>query len=77
MRRLLFGFALIIGLLAGLRTLRSHRTPSRRSGSSHAPHPSYDDIALRAYFIGLDHEANGEKSDPFRDWVEAEHELFV
>jgi hypothetical protein len=37
--------------------------------------PSYDDIALRAYFIALDRHRRGQPSDPFKDWVEAERQL--
>ena len=33
---------------------------------------SYDEIALRAYFIALDHHSRGEPGDPLRDWIEAE-----
>ena len=33
---------------------------------------SYDEIALRAYFIALDRHSRGERGDPLRDWIEAE-----
>ena len=37
--------------------------------------PSYDEIALRAYFIALNRHANGEPGDPLKDWIEAEKQL--
>ncbi|EDY16116.1 hypothetical protein CfE428DRAFT_6378 [Chthoniobacter flavus Ellin428] len=76
MRRLLFGLALL-GLIVAVRGRRSRRAPARLSLSSHSKPPTYDDIALRAYFIGLDHDANGDQPDPLRDWAEAEHELLA
>lgn len=76
MRRFLFGLALV-ALFASMRSLWPRQAQPRRSGSSTPTHPSYDEIALRAYFIGLDRDARGEKSDPLRDWAEAEHELLA
>jgi len=40
-----------------------------------AAKPSYDAIALEAYFIALDRHARGEPSDPVKDWLEAERQL--
>jgi len=37
--------------------------------------PSYDTIALAAYFIALDRHARGEAPDPLMDWIEAERQL--
>jgi hypothetical protein len=37
--------------------------------------PSYDTIALAAYFIALDRHARGEAPDPLKDWLEAEQQL--
>jgi hypothetical protein len=37
--------------------------------------PSYDAIALAAYFIALDRHARGEAPDPLKDWLEAERQL--
>jgi hypothetical protein len=42
---------------------------------SQDPKTSYDDIALRAYFIALDRHRRGEPADPSRDWLEAERQL--
>jgi hypothetical protein len=39
--------------------------------------PSYDEIALRAYFFALERHARGEPGDPFLDWLEAERQLNV
>ena len=44
-------------------------------GTVKVPKPSYDAIALKAYFIALDRHARGEEADPLKDWVEAEHQL--
>ena len=33
--------------------------------------PSYDAIALAAYFIALERHARGEAPDPLKDWLEA------
>ncbi len=79
MKRFLFGL-LIVALAASWRALlrgRRMRQALRTSSPSASGPPSYDEIAQRAYFIGLDHEANGEKSDPQRDWAEAEQELLT
>jgi Protein of unknown function (DUF2934) len=38
--------------------------------------PSYDAIALAAYFIALDRHARGEACrPPLKDWLEAERQL--
>ena len=37
--------------------------------------PSYDAIALAAYFIALDRNARGEAPDPLKDWLGAERQL--
>ena len=37
--------------------------------------PSYDAIALAAYFIALDRHARGEAPDPLKDWLEAERQF--
>jgi len=77
MRRLFFGLALA-ALFVSLRGRRRSRTAAApRSPSFDTRRPTYDDIALRAYFIGLDHEINGDRPDPLRDWAEAEHELLT
>lgn len=75
MRRLLFalGFGVFALVLQSL-----FRTKIRRGRmGKQVASPSYDEIALRAYFIGLDREARGEPSDPSRDWDEAERQLLV
>ena len=37
--------------------------------------PSYDTIALKAYFIALDRHARGEPANAFKDWLEAERQV--
>jgi hypothetical protein len=37
--------------------------------------PSYDDIALRAYFIAEKRRAEGRHAEPHEDWIEAERQL--
>lgn len=72
MKKLLLalGFAALgIGLDALL------RGRVRRKRQRPASIPSYDEIAMCAYFIGLDREARGEPSAPLQDWTEAEHQL--
>ena len=61
--------ALGIGLEALIRGRARRKRIATQSG------PSYDEIALRAYFIGLDREARGEPGAPLEDWTEAEHQL--
>ena len=39
------------------------------------PKPTYDEIALRAYFIALERHARGESGNPLEDWHEAERQL--
>lgn len=61
--------ALGIGLEAWI------RGRARRKNRPTLSQPSYDEIALRAYFIGLDRETRGEPSAPLQDWAEAEQQL--
>jgi hypothetical protein len=49
--------------------------PDQRPLPPSAPKPSYDAIALKAYFIALDRHARGEPGDPLKDWIEAENQL--
>jgi hypothetical protein len=51
------------------------RGRARRKKPSASTTPTYDEIALRAYFIGLDRETRGEPSAPLQDWTEAELQL--
>jgi len=76
MKRFLFGLA-FIAFLTALLGRRSRKAPRQPSVSSHPERPTYDEIALRAYFIGLDHDVHGDQPDPLRDWVEAEYELIA
>ena len=41
------------------------------------PEPSYDEIALRAYFIALHRHSHGTPGDALQDWTEAERQLRV
>ena len=50
------------------------------AGATPTPHGAgrlsfLDEIALRAYFNGLDREARGEPGAPQQDWQEAEQQL--
>ena len=45
-------------------------TAAAEATGSAAPQPSHDDIALRAYFISIEHGA-----DPLAAWLLAEREL--
>jgi hypothetical protein len=45
------------------------------NGAAPVPKPTYDEIALRAYFLALDRHRRGEASDPEKDWTEAEQQL--
>ncbi|MDR3403460.1 MAG: DUF2934 domain-containing protein [Chthoniobacter sp.] len=45
------------------------------NGSSPVSKPTYDEIALRAYFLALDRHRRGEPSNPEKDWTEAEQQL--
>jgi hypothetical protein len=73
MKKLLF--ALGLAALLGVALEALIRGKARRRKMSTLAAPSYDEIALRAYFIGLDREARGEPSAPLQDWAEAEHQL--
>ena len=76
MKPLLFILGLGVFALA-LQSLLRGRARQRKlfPATDPATSPSYDEIALRAYFIGLDREARGEPSAPRQDWAEAEHQL--
>lgn len=37
--------------------------------------PSYDEIAMHAYFIALEKARLGQPSHPLEDWIQAEREL--
>jgi hypothetical protein len=76
MKRLLFILGLGVFALA-LQSLLRRRARQRKFSPPTGPDafPSYDEIALRAYFIGLDREARGEPSAPQQDWTDAEHQL--
>ena len=73
MKRLVLALGLGAFVLA-LRAVFPTKARRRRSSTLMAT-PSYDEIALRAYFIGLEREARGEPSAPLRDWAEAEKQL--
>jgi hypothetical protein len=45
------------------------------SKTDNGSRPSYDAIALAAYFIALDRHVRGEAPDPLKDWLEAERQL--
>jgi hypothetical protein len=76
MRQLLFGFA-FIAMVAGIRAMWPRKAQSRGSKSSPSRRPSNDEIARRAYFIGLERDGRGETPDPLRNWIDAEQELFA
>lgn len=46
----------------------------RQDGET-SPALSYDEIALRAYFIALHRDRHGHEGDPLHDWMEAEKQL--
>jgi hypothetical protein len=48
-----------------------------RAGQQRPSKPSYDEIALCAYFIALERSRRGEEGDAMRDWAEAERQLNV
>lgn len=73
MKRLLL--ALGLGVIALALSPRVRRRAPRLRRTAQGAAPSYDAIALRAYFIGLEREARGEPSAPQRDWQEAEQQL--
>lgn len=73
MKRLLFALGLGLSAFALSSLLRGRASLGART--LRTPPPSYDEIALRAYFIGLDRETRGEPSAPLQDWQEAEHQL--
>jgi hypothetical protein len=75
MKRLFFALGFGVFALALQSLFRSGIR--RRHVGKQVKSVSYDDIALRAYFIGLDREARGEPSSPLRDWEEAERQLSV
>jgi hypothetical protein len=72
--RLFFAGIALLSLLAAARSIAQGRSRSRNSRAYTAT-PSYDETALRAYFIGLERDARGEAPDPLRDWIEAEQQL--
>ena len=76
MKRFLFGLG-FVALIIGLHSLWARKTRSQVFLPAGPDSPSHEEIARRAYFIGKEHDARGEKPDPQRDWVEAEQELFV
>ena len=57
-------------------SLGTEEVAEQHAASQATAKPSYDEIALRAYFIALNRHAAGEPDDPIRDWVEAERQLF-
>jgi hypothetical protein len=73
MKRLLFALGFGVFILALQARVRAGKRRGR-AATQVAP-PSYDDIALRAYFIGLDRAARGEPGAPQQDWAEAEEQL--
>lgn len=73
MKRLLFALGLGVLILALQARIRTGKRRGRAAAQVAAP--SYDDIALRAYFIGLDRAARGEPDAPLQDWAEAEDQL--
>jgi len=56
-------------------TVDSPSDSPRPESSIPAAKPTYDEIALRAYFLALDRHRRGEPSDPEKDWTEAEQQL--
>ena len=50
-------------------------TAKRPAGSSKAKEPSYEQVQLRAYFIGERRKSLGIPGDETSDWVQAELEL--
>ncbi|MEP6668131.1 MAG: DUF2934 domain-containing protein [Chthoniobacter sp.] len=56
-------------------TVDSPSDSPRTEGAAPASKPTYDEIALRAYFLALDRHRRGEPSDPQKDWTEAEQQL--
>jgi hypothetical protein len=66
-----------LAVLAVVRAARSNPEEGRAEDQSLPPNgkPSHDDIASRAYFIGLEHERRGEPHNASHDWAEAETEL--
>jgi len=56
-------------------TVDSPSDSPRPESTTAAAKPTYDEIALRAYFLALDRHRRGEPSDPEKDWTEAEQQL--
>ncbi|MGC3988203.1 MAG: hypothetical protein QM796_00695 [Chthoniobacteraceae bacterium] len=55
---------------------KAAKAPARKPAAlPPAPAPSYDDIALRAYFISEKRQQLGLPGDSSQDWVEAERQL--
>jgi len=73
MKSLLLAAATVL-FVAALRAVQ-RETEHQRLVPVASVRPTYDEIALRAYFIGLERDRRGEAADPFGDWVEAEHQL--
>ena len=53
----------------------STRTAKSSVGSRRPKEPSYEQIQLRAYFIGERRKSLGIQGDETSDWVQAEREL--
>ena len=62
-------------LLHEFMTVDSPSESPHSNGASPVPKPTYDEIALRAYFLALDRHRRGDPSDPEKDWTEAEQQL--
>jgi hypothetical protein len=61
-------------------TVRKSTSPSTRTAKSSVrskqpQEPSYEQIQLRAYFIGEQRKSLGIQGDETSDWVQAEREL--
>ncbi len=78
MKKILFLAAGVL-LFAVIRAGRQrHLESDREEKWGPAPaRPAHDEVAARAYFIGLEHNRRGEPADPTRDWAEAESQLLA
>ena len=68
-------YVLGAGALAAAFHLLLRSRTKHEGETATALQPSYDDIARRAYFIGLDRKSRGEPVDSVLDWAQAEQQL--
>jgi hypothetical protein len=75
--RSVFFVATGVVVVATIRAAKSRHDKNRAQDLStpKTGGPGHDDIASRAYFIGLEHERRGEPHDASADWAQAETEL--